>query len=480
MNSCLTQKGTFLIASLLLFLTACNKKLFPERPIHSKAYFQLDSIPESEISIPIQISLKPYYDLAEKNVDSVFTSLNWPEDWVTIDCAGRYKYYFRRSPLAITTEVQSINMGFTGFYKIIGSTRACIGNVVVSPWTPPCGCGFDDGERRVKVNFTNSVTVHPDYKVRLNINRQEPEPLDKCTVCFFGADITSIVMKGLKDELDLAKKNIEDSFAVVDLKSHAQEIWNKLNSAYKLNGLGWLQVNPQKIRLNNYFFKDDSLNLLLSLIVKPVIRFEKSADQKIIVPDLESSSANPGFNIYLDAVLNYDSLSKILNKQLKGQQFEFDKGTIKKTVIINDCQIYGSDKENLIIKITFSGTNSGIAYFTGMPMYNEQEKIIEIRDINFDIKTKNILLRNADWIFNRRIINEIASRSRFDLTEYIETAMVLINSPLNQELIKGVKSAGVVNELKIAGFFPLSKHLVIRSNAVGSLEIKVNAAELGF
>ena len=375
----MTLKGTLIAILILQLFSSCNKKIFPDKPIRSRDYFQLDSIPESEISVPIQINLKPFYNLAEKNVDSVFTSVNWPEDWVTIDCANRYKYYFRRSPLTIYAAGRSVNMGFTGFYKIIVSTRACVGNVVVSPWTTPCRCGFYEGERRVKVNFTNSVIVHRDYKVRLSITRQEPEPLDKCTVCFFGTDITNLVMKGLKDELDLAKKTIEDSFAVVDLKSQVQEIWNKLNSSFNLNGLGWFQVNPQKIRLNNYFFKNDSLNLLLGMTAKPVIHFEKPSDLKIVVPELESSTTNQGFNIFLDAVLNYDSLSKILNKQLKGQQFEFDKGTIKKTVIINDCQIYGSNKENLIIKIVFSGTNSGIAYFTGMPTYNEKERVIEIK-----------------------------------------------------------------------------------------------------
>jgi hypothetical protein len=53
-------------------------------------------------------------------------------------------------------------------------------------------------------------------------------------------------MKGLKDELDLAKKAIEDSFGVVDLKPQVQQLWNKLNESYSLYGLGWLKINPQK------------------------------------------------------------------------------------------------------------------------------------------------------------------------------------------------------------------------------------------
>lgn len=101
----------------------------------------------------------------------------------------------------------SMNLGFTGYYKIIGSTRVCVSGTVISPWTPACRCGFgSEGERRVNVSFTNSLSIQPDYKVKLGIVRNEPQPLDKCEVCFWGQDITKQVMKGLIAELDASKK----------------------------------------------------------------------------------------------------------------------------------------------------------------------------------------------------------------------------------------------------------------------------------
>ena len=432
----------------------------------------MDSLPESELSIPIQVNMKPLYQLAEKNVGIVFTSPNWPEDWVSIDCANRYKYQFRRGPLQISAAGNSMNLGFTGFYKIIGSTRVCLGNTVVSPWTPACRCGFDEGERRVNVGFVNTVNVLSDYKIKLNIIRQEPVPVDKCTVCVFGVDITNQVMKGLKSELDLAKKTIEDSFGVVDLKPQVQQLWNKLNVSYDLYGLGWLKINPQKIRLTRMFAHNDSLNIFLGMTAKPVISFEKSADLMTLVPNIDNSFSKPGFNIFLDAVLNYDSLSTILNAQLKDKEFNLAKG---KNIIVKDCRIYGTGNEKLIIKMSFTGSNSGVAYFTGKPFYDEKKKIIEVRDIDFDVKTKNLFLKSADWLFNKRITNEIARVSKFDLSTYVDTARTLINRQLNTEWIKGVKNTGNINDLKIVGFYPLTEQFIIRSNASGELMIKVDA-----
>jgi hypothetical protein len=279
----------------------------------------------------------------------------------------------------------------------------------------------------------------------------------------------------LKDELDLAKKAIEDSFGVVDLKPQVQQIWNKLNESYSLYGLGWLKINPQKIRLTSLVARNDSLNIFFGMTAKPVISFEKTADFMTVAPNLDNSISKQGFNIFLDAVLNYDSLSNIINAQLKGKEFDLSKGKSKKVLVVEDCRIYGTGNEKLIIKMGFSGSNSGIAYFTGKPFYDANKKMIEVRDIEFDVKTKSLLLKSADWLFNKRITNEIARVSRFDLSNYIDTAKILINKQLNTEWIKGVKSIGSINDLKISGFYPLTDYFIIRSNANGDLMIKVDA-----
>src|SRR4030095_16883076 len=195
-----TWKPGIIILLITVLFSSCAHKIIPDKPFLSKTNFKMDSLPESEVNIPIQVHMKPLYQLAEKNVVTVFTSPNWPDDWVTSDCANRYKYQFRRGPLQFGGAGNAMYLGFKGYYRTMGATRVCLGNTVVSPWTPACRCGFDEGERKVNVGFVNTVQVSNNYKINLNITRQEPVPVDKCAVCFFGTDITDQVMKGLKDE----------------------------------------------------------------------------------------------------------------------------------------------------------------------------------------------------------------------------------------------------------------------------------------
>ena len=437
----------------------------------------MDSLPESEINIPVQVNLKPVYNMAEKTVDTVFTSPNWPNGWVQDECDTRYKYTFRRGPLQMKTAGTALLLGFTGYYRIIGSTRVCLNGTALSPWTPACRCGYNEGERRVNVSFQNSVSISPDLKAKLSIKRLEPQAIDKCSVCFWGQDVTADVINGLKEELDSAKVNMEKNFGLYDLRPKFQQVWDQLNKVYSLYSLGWLEINPSKIRINNLFAKNDSLFINLGLAAKPLISFERPQEHLTVVPNITDFSSHTGFNIFLDAVLNYDSLSNIVSSQLKDKRFDL---TSSKYIVIKECMLYGMDNENLIIKVNFEGSEQGIFYLTGKPTYDVAAKIIELKDLDFDIKSKNSLLKTAAWLFNKRIVNELKKYSRFDLTAYINSAITSINQQLNKEWMAGIQSTGKMDEIKIVNFYPLREHLIVRSNCSGLLSVKVDSANFSF
>lgn len=469
------MKKLFLFLLLAIqFSLAFTQQINPAQPDLSPTRFKLDSLPVSEINIPISINLKPIYQMAEKNVDTVFTSPKYPDEWVYDGCDTRYKYYFRRGPLLLKASGTSLSIGFTGYYKISGATRLCAGGIGISPWTPTCNCGFgSEGERKVNVSFTNSLTIFTNYKLKLNVVRNEPQPLNKCEVCFWGQDITKSIMNSLKKELDASKKDMEQQFGSINLKPRFQQVWDQLTKVYNIDSLGWLKINPKQFRINSIGAQGDSLNISLGLSAKPVISFEKPAEEPSWIPSLGTYKQPPGFNIFLDAVLSYDSLSHILNKQVAGMEFTFKKLLIKKKFIIDSCRMYSTGNEKIIIKLNFSGTNKGVVYLLAKPVYNEATKTLEVTDVDFDIKSKNVLLGSADWLFDKKITKQISHNAKFNLSGYIDSAKTTINKQLNQEWMKGIRSNGAIKDIKLAGIFPLQQHLVIRSNCNGNLAIKV-------
>ena len=264
-------------------------------------------------------------------------------------------------------------------------------------------------------------------------------------------------MNGLKTELDSAKSALDKNYGTVDLKPKFQQVWDQLNKAYNIYGMGWLQMNPQRLRINNLFAKMIRCIFILGF---PPNRLSVLKNRLSTLPLYLLSvtfSRRQGFSVYIDAVLNYDSLSTIMNRQLANKEFDFKKGPVKKKFIIQDCKLVGEGNEKLIIRVNFGGTNEGTVYLTGKPVYNKEKRIMEIKDIDFDIKSKNALLKSAEWLFSKRITNEISKYTKFDLTSFIDTAKATINQQLNREWIKGIRSYGNMEEIKLVGIYPLSQ-----------------------
>jgi hypothetical protein len=236
-------------------------------------------------------------------------------------------------------------------------------------------------------------------------------------------------------------------------------------------------MNPQKIRINNLFARNDSLYVYLGLSAKPVITFEKPKELNTVVPIIRDFSQREGFSIFLDAVLNYDSLSNLLNQHLANKEFDLTKGPVKKKFVFRDCKLIGEGNEKIIIKVNFSGTDEGTFYLTGKPAYNKEAHILEIKDMDFDIKSKNALLKTAEWLFNKKIITEISKYTKYDLTSFIDSAKTGVNQQLNREWVKGIRSAGSIEDIKLIAIYPLSQFLVIRSNCTGLLSVKVESVD---
>lgn len=466
---------------LFLFVFAClnssAQPVSPEKPVLPVSEFSSDSIPESELNVPIQIDLKPFFAMADKNVDTLFTSPGFPNQWVQDGCDTRYKYSFRRSPLQFNFQNNKLTIGFTGFYKIIGSTRGCVNGVAVTPWTPECKCGFEDGERKVNVSYTITPVVLINYVVRLQVVRNEPVPIDRCAVCFWEHDITPTIMNALKKELDLSKADLEKSYGRIDLKPQFQRMWHILNTPYNINNMGWMQINLQKVRLNQLYGSGDKLHINIGLAAKPVVKFEKPLNPLSPVPNISNFSRTPGFNINVDAVLNYDSLSSILNKQIVGKEFSFQKAFIKKKFVFQECQLMGTKSDRLIIRVKFTGTDNGYFYVTGKPVYNAATKTLYVENIDFDIKSRDALLKTADWLFSKKITSEIEKMAKYDLTALMNDTKNTIQQQFNREFIKGVRGTGNVTEMEIAAIHPREDRLLVRANTKGNLSITVSGMD---
>ncbi|HTJ13778.1 MAG TPA: DUF4403 family protein [Dinghuibacter sp.] len=457
--------------TLLLLIPAFLVKAQEIRPSDTLIKTGADTLPMSDIDIPIRVNMKALYHLMEEKVDTVYHSPGWPVAYYQPSCDTRYMYRFRRGHLRITALGNSMDLKFTGYYQIDASTRLCSGTAAYSPWTPDCSCGAGkEGARRVDVGFTMRFALKPDYTVQAKVTRLPSTPLDKCTVCFWGQDITNQVIAAINAQMDTAGWGIQDTLAKLDLRPQFQQLWQKLWTSYRLYNVGYLRLQPERLRISDLVARNDTLYLSVGISGRPLISLTPMKDTVTPVPNLSDFTPRHGFNVYLDARLDYDSLSSILNAQLAHQTFNVDNHSIT----IDKCSLMSLDRGHIGIRMQFSGSQSGTFFLSGVPVLDTAAGILDVTDLDYHLETNNLLIRTASWLFSKKILKELRTYTRFPIRDYLEQIRAKANTQLNQPIVKGIHTSGQLDRIVLLRLGVGLSEMDIRCQASGELDVFVD------
>jgi hypothetical protein len=280
-------------------------------------------------------------------------------------------------------------------------------------------------------------------------------------------DVTSDVEKEIKKQLVGLQSEIDKQFKAIDIKSSAKEAWDLLQDPNLVPGYGYLNLNPSSLALSDIKLVDKKATLGLSIDISPSFTTEKPVVNKLSLPILGSSTKSSGLNFGLDVVLSYDSLTSFVRQSFVGQIFEVKRKKIK----VDDIQVSGSKDNRIVLKTTISGSKKGTIYLLAQPVLNDSLKRMELRNVDFDVETKSLLMTSAKWFFNSKIIDLIEKNGNFDYTSMVEDMKTEVNNSLNQEISKGVKMNGAINSIELKQLYYTTSHLVLRARLSGNLKL---------
>jgi hypothetical protein len=143
----------------------------------------------------------------------------------------------------------------------------------------------------------------------------------------------------------------------------------------------------------------------------------------------------------------------------------------RKKIIIDDIAVSGSADNRIILKTQFSGSKRGVIYLLATPVLNDSLKQIELTNVDFDVKTKSVLLKSAKWFFNSKINQLVEEQGKFNYTPMIEDMKKEINTSLNQPLTDGVAMSGRIASISLNKIYYTTTHLVLRTQIGGNLKL---------
>ncbi len=304
-----------------------------------------------------------------------------------------------------------------------------------------------------KLKFKVTAKVTPDWKVQAEVYYMGLSDLlsDKVGVgpiSIKPRDIVEGITNPLQRTLsELLSKKLNEQFP---LKSQVAKVWSASQKPILVdkNYSAWLKITPEELLLyplsaqNNLVKLSVGLKSVAELNVGP----EPPPRSPAPLPNLKlANGADRTFRVALNTDLFYKDLLAIaapllLNKEL---------GSDGKSVILKEMELFGNG-DHLVVKVAVIGSIEGTFYLTCRPLFDAKSNIFSVEDVEFDMETKSLLLRSADWFLHGVIRSKIQEKLNMNLTQKLIDAREMASKALTQvKLADNVVLTGTVKTVKL-------------------------------
>ncbi|MFN0139631.1 MAG: DUF4403 family protein [Pyrinomonadaceae bacterium] len=116
----------------------------------------------------------------------------------------------------------------------------------------------------------------------------------------------------------------------------------------------------------------------------------------------------------------------------------------------------------------------GKIYLTGTPSFLTDRREVVFPDLEFDIKTRNVIVKVAAWILKTRITEQLRANVRIPLGGKLDDLKVALSAGLNRQLGSNAQMTGRVDSLVVNSVFIGSTGINARATADGRAGISVN------
>ncbi|MBK8602433.1 MAG: DUF4403 family protein [Saprospiraceae bacterium] len=306
------------------------------------------------------------------------------------------------------------------------------------------------------LNFKTVFSIRPDWVIKTVTTPDGYIWVTKPVLKYKYVDvpITPIVANVLdKQHPMFAKKIDEQVVTALDMKPYALQVWNLLNTPFQLSEEyeSWLTIRPSGVQMTplkaqkNNIVSTIGLNVISETSVgkKPVTSLNTASSQ---VPNLTLVKDVPStFSVETVADISYSYASELANKSFQFQKIDFLNG--KKSVVVDEITVK-HEADMMILSTKLSGDVKGTVIIEGHPYYDSLAQRLALKDVVFQLKTKNLFQKSASWLFNGKIETMIEKDYGIPVGDMIKLANTSLLSTLNQSPYPGVIMKGTVASFK--------------------------------
>ena len=405
----------------------------------------LPALPESNINVPVKVAMAPFLEKAAVLVPKEVTSDGWPL-YLQTSCDFHYKYRFVPGGFTFNCVNNQVLVKLSGTYQVSGEKCVCAFGKQTSPWIGG-SCGFGkEPMRKTDIYISSVLQFQPNYTVHTKTRAEKASALEKCTVSMFNLDITQQVIDSIKSSTNAFCYSMDSLVNGLDFSSTTKALAERINKKIPLDKYGYLKINPSAVKMGKMNSVKDTLQATLGIYCFPELHSDSTNNYTAsFLPPLQNADLPPGITVYTNARYDYPFINSIINQLVKDTSFEIE----GRKVIIKNVQLQGAENGKVEILVDFDGDKKGSLYLTGTPQLDTSSQVIIIPDLDYSLKSSDLMLNIGKTFFNGKILHALREKATISITDLVEQNRKSIDAQLNKKIMEGVVSTGSLTSIKV-------------------------------
>jgi hypothetical protein len=476
-----TLKNAFHILGLLLFALSTigcatvGSLAIPIRPAPARSF---PEPPPAMIRIPVTMTL-PIAGLLGDSNDSFLTGNPGKDFSRLIHLTGGIFTQAWKDPIQMRVTRDTLSLGLKVHYWVVDQALGVArkGADLVKAVFPMKG-KTEEAMARVQAILQWDKSWHLESRLIF------PSPEDK-----------SANQKQVDDlfnhmGLDRMKKNAENFGRglkdVSNLQPRAKEVWLSIQEPIQLEKHIWLLIRPEKVSVQKPALnplKPQILETVFEMTARPEILFGiKPEVIKLPLPPLLPYQKGPGgFHALSNVRISYwesTQLMKDLRMGIFGHVFK-ETGDRKLTIV--GLRLYGSGGKVVAeVRMQYEPIlNLGgkpaemMVYLMGTPRYLKKQRMFDLPDLDFDIKSSDFLVEVAQWFFKDSLKKQLRQKARIPMGPKLDRLKERMDQIFNLALSPTTRLTTVVEDLSVLDAYADNEGLVARVALDGRADLHV-------
>ncbi len=453
----------------LLLVQAC-KPTATTNPKAPKAAYQVTKMEVqndkflSTVNVPLSIALAD----VERQINSQVNGLIYEDNSLTDNDNDLFMTkVWKRAPIHVTAQDSlfhfqvPLKIWAKAGVKVLGFTQ------------------FQETEFEMNLRFATRFSIAKDWTAQTQTTAEGYEWVKKPALRIAGIEIpvASIVGRQIDKNLGKISKALDEQVQKqVDLRTPVLKAWNTIRQPYLVSEKyrTWLLVVPKRILITPFRFEKGAIRSTIGIEAYTLTQTGAKPEVKpaVAVPELVVSRSIPDqFRIGLLSEATYGEAARLVAEEFVGQSYEFRDGRYK--ITIAGIDLYGQNN-TLIVKADLKGSLNGTVYLRGQPYYDAQARTISLRDLHYDLDTKNILYRTANWLLQGSFARTLEKQLTIPVGDQIDEARKSLQERLtNNQITKGVVINGKLEQVTPDQVYLTRESMLAVVYASGKINLKV-------